>query len=114
MKNIGVDLVEIEEIEKIGIDKIANRILSNSEKYLYNQIENKKRKISFLAGRWAAKEAIFKAYKRGHLDNNYCNWSILNDLTFGFPYVLHYSFSTQIMISISHSKNYALAFVILL
>lgn len=114
MKNIGIDLVEMQEIEKIGINKIADRILSDAEYLIYKDISNFKRKISFLAGRWAAKEAIFKAYQKGNLQNNYCDWSILNDSISGFPYVIHSYLSAQIMISISHSTNYALAFVILL
>lgn len=114
MKNIGIDLVEMQEIKKIGVDKIADRILSDEEYLIYKDISHLKRKISFLAGRWAAKEAIFKAYQKGNLKNNYCEWSILNDSISGFPYVIHSYLSTQIMISISHSTNYALAFVILL
>ncbi|MEZ0180411.1 holo-ACP synthase ['Camptotheca acuminata' phytoplasma] len=113
MKNIGVDLVEIEEIKKIGIEKVSNRILSDLEKKIYTNINNEERKISFLAGRWAAKEAIFKSFQKGNLQNNYRDWSVLNDPESGFPYVVHSSLS-KMMISISHSKNYALAFVILI
>ncbi|WP_323847536.1 MAG: 4'-phosphopantetheinyl transferase superfamily protein [Phytoplasma sp.] len=114
MKNIGVDLVELEEIKKVGIDKIANRILSNEENLIYQKINHLTRKISFLAGRWAAKEAIFKAYRKGDYQNNYSDWSILNDEASGFPYVINSYLTCKIMISISHSKNYALAFVVLL
>ncbi|MGI3136371.1 MAG: holo-ACP synthase [Candidatus Phytoplasma vitis] len=114
MKNIGVDLVEIKKIEKIGIEKVANRILSNAEKLIYQDINHLSRKLSFLASRWAAKESIFKAYQKGNLKNNYRDWSILNDLNSGFPYVIHSDSSSKIMISITHTENYALAFVILL
>ncbi|QTX02655.1 holo-[acyl-carrier-protein] synthase [Candidatus Phytoplasma luffae] len=113
MKNIGIDLVEIEEIKKRSIEKISERILSDLEKNIYNNINHKEKKISFLAGRWASKEAIFKAYQKGNSTNNYRDWSILNNPQTGFPYVKHDS-KCKIMISISHTKNYALAFVILL
>ncbi|WP_341266416.1 holo-ACP synthase [Candidatus Phytoplasma fraxini] len=114
MQNIGIDLVELEEIKKIGIDKIVNRILSHQENLIYQKINHLTRKISFLAGRWAAKEAIFKAYRKGNYQNNYSDWSILNDEVYGFPYVVHSFLTCTIMISISHSQNYALAFVILI
>ncbi|AYJ01543.1 ACP synthase [Candidatus Phytoplasma ziziphi] len=114
MKNIGVDLVEIKKIKKIGIEKIADRILSNAEQLIYQDINHLSRKLSFLGGRWAAKEAIFKAYQKGNLKNNYRDWSILNDLNSGAPYVIHSDSSSKIIISITHTENYALAFVILL
>jgi holo-[acyl-carrier protein] synthase len=112
MKNIGVDLIEIKKIKDIGLDKIANRILSDKEYEFYSKITNKSRKYSFVAGRWAAKEAIFKAYAQGDLTNNYSDWSILNHEFFGFPYVID-PYQNNIMISISHTDNYAISFVIL-
>ncbi|TVY12463.1 holo-ACP synthase [Candidatus Phytoplasma pini] len=112
MKNIGIDLVEIYRIKTIGMQKIVNRVLSLKEIDIYQQIRHMEKKYSFLAGRWAAKEAIFKAYQRGDLKNNYRDWSILNDIVSGFPYVENIS-NPRIMISITHSENYALAFVIL-
>ncbi|KAB8122042.1 MAG: holo-[acyl-carrier-protein] synthase [Candidatus Phytoplasma cynodontis] len=113
MKNIGIDLIEIKRIEKIGLKKIINRIFSEKEYKLYVKINNLKKKLNFIAGRWAAKEAIFKAYQKGNLKNNYKDWSILNDEKYGFPYVENIT-NPQIMISITHDNNYALAFVILL
>ncbi|MBP3059210.1 4'-phosphopantetheinyl transferase superfamily protein [Texas Phoenix palm phytoplasma] len=113
MKNIGIDLIEIKKIKKIGIEKFVNRIFSPSEKELYDKISNLKRKYSFIAGRLAAKEAIFKAYRKGNLKNNYSDWSILNDLEFGFPYV-EGPLKKKIIISITHTDNYAAAFVLLL
>ncbi|MFR0367991.1 holo-ACP synthase [Candidatus Phytoplasma palmae] len=113
MKSIGIDLVEIKKIKKIGIDKFVNRIFSPSEKVIYSQISNLKRKYSFIAGRLAAKEAIFKAFRKGNLKNNYSDWSILNDEKFGFPYVEGPLEEKKIMISITHTENYAVAFVIL-
>ncbi|MDV3167171.1 MAG: 4'-phosphopantetheinyl transferase superfamily protein [Vigna little leaf phytoplasma] len=114
MKNIGIDLIEINRIKKSEIEQIAKHILSHLEYNIYNQIKNLKRKYNFLAGRWAAKEAIFKAYQIGNLKNNYSDWAILNDETKSFPYVKHKHKKDSIIISISHSENYAVAVAILL
>ncbi|KXT29365.1 phosphopantetheine--transferase domain protein [Candidatus Phytoplasma oryzae] len=113
MKNIGIDLIEIKKIQNIGIEKVANRIFSIKEYKIYNEINHLKRKLSFIAGRWAGKKAIFKAYQKGNLKNNYKDWSILNNKENGFPYIENIS-KPKIMISITHSENYALAFVILI
>ncbi|MDO8167895.1 holo-ACP synthase [Candidatus Phytoplasma melaleucae] len=112
MKNIGIDLVEMKTIKKIGVQKIANRILSKLEYQIYNKILSVKRKCHFVAGRWAAKEAIFKVYSKGNLCNNYYDWSILNDEKNGSPYVIDF-YNNQVMISITHTDNYALALAIL-
>ncbi|WBL31554.1 holo-ACP synthase [Candidatus Phytoplasma sacchari] len=113
MKNIGIDLIEIKRIKKIGIEKIAKRIFSQKEYIIYNKMNNFKQKLNFIAGRWAGKEAIFKAYQKGNLKNNYNDWSILNDKKYGFPYVENIT-NPKIIISITHDDKYALAFVILL
>jgi holo-[acyl-carrier protein] synthase len=116
MKNIGIDLIENSKILEIGINEISERIFSKKEHEIFNKIKNLKIKINFIAGRWAGKKAIFKAFQKGNMKNNYKDWSILNDSNFGFPYVEHTSNCNNynIMISITHSKNYSLAFVILL
>ncbi|MDV3178804.1 MAG: 4'-phosphopantetheinyl transferase superfamily protein [Candidatus Phytoplasma australasiaticum] len=112
MKNIGIDLIEINKIVKIGLNSISHRILSTQEHHIYKKITSLKSKSFFLAGRWAAKEAIFKTYKKGNLTNNYCDWSILNDNT-GASYIID-KYSNQFMISITHTDKYALALVIML
>ncbi|KND62683.1 holo-ACP synthase [Candidatus Phytoplasma phoenicium] len=114
MKNIGIDIIEINRIKKSGIEKIAKHILSHLEYEIYNKITNIKTKYSFLAGRWAVKEAIFKAYQIGNLQNNYSDWTILNDTKKGFPYIKNNHKTESIVISISHSENYAIALAILL
>lgn len=114
MKSIGIDIIEISRIKENGIEKIAKRILSHLEYEIYNKIINLTTKYSFLAGRWAAKEAIFKAFKTGNLQNNYSDWTILNDSKKGFPYIQNKDKKDNITISISHSQNYAIALAILL
>ncbi len=112
--DIGIDLVEIKRLETIGIDKLAQRILSETEALEYQKINHPNRKKSYLAGRFAAKEAIFKAFKKGDLTNNYKDFSILNDIS-GAPYVLSDKYKEiEIKISITHTEAYAAAFVILI
>ena len=62
-----------------------------------------KQKKEYLAGRFASKEAIFKATQ----DINYLDYAILHGPN-GVPYVLHHP---EIQISISHSRTIAIAFV---
>ncbi|MCD6319022.1 holo-ACP synthase [Candidatus Aerophobetes bacterium] len=65
IKGIGVDLIEIERIEK-ALQKwdelLEKKILTprEIEEIEYRRIR-RRRKLSFIAGRFAAKEAIFKS-----------------------------------------------------
>ena len=69
---------------------------------------NSKKKIEWLAGRFAAKEAIYKAI------NSYYNCSLRNIEILvdknGAPYCEIENF--EIYISISHDEEYAIAFAI--
>ena len=105
----GVDITEVRRIrqavEKWGED-FLKRIFTNAE------IENAKTKTSFyqhLAGRFAAKEAIFKA-----LGDNQLSWQdiqIHNDEA-GKPVCVFLNGrgkDINVVISISHVKTYAVA-----
>lgn len=57
---IGIDLIEIERIQNVGIERLAQRILTTLElQELSTQPPH--RKLEMLAGRFVAKEAISKA-----------------------------------------------------
>jgi len=59
--NTGIDIVHNNRISKhIYNQKFIKRVLSDYEISKYNEISNYRRKIEFLAGRFAAKEAITK------------------------------------------------------
>lgn len=122
MKNTcGTDIIEVnrikEDIEKIG-DKFLKRIFTDKEiKYC----ESKKlQKYQHYAGRFAAKEAIFKAISK-FLDNKYSvswkDFEIINDKQ-GRPKVnllnINIDKIQSIDISISHCELYAIANVIIL
>jgi holo-[acyl-carrier protein] synthase len=95
---IGCDIVQLSRFESRP-DRFAQRILTNLEK---NEYVKSKNKINYLAGRWACKEAIYKI--TGKVEN----LSILNDPT-GKPFVFD---CTELKISISHEKDYAIAVAI--
>ncbi|AGL91031.1 holo-ACP synthase [Candidatus Phytoplasma australiense] len=116
VQNIGIDLVEIKKIQKIGIQVIATRILSSQEKKFFLTFCNQERQLTFLGGRWAAKEALFKALTAQNLNNsqsNYHDWSILNDSN-NAPYLENPQWKNRVLLSITHTHNYALAMVLIL
>ncbi|MCU0651727.1 MAG: holo-ACP synthase [Candidatus Omnitrophica bacterium] len=105
----GVDITEVrrlrQAVEKWG-DAFTNRIFTKVE------LENAKTRGSFyqhLAGRFAAKEAVFKAL--GNKNLNWKDMEILNDRD-GRPrctIVRSKAKNLHVHISISHVKNYAVA-----
>ena len=113
---IGNDVVEVSRIKKaLENPKFKERVYTESEVDL---IELKGGKWESYAGRFAAKEAIAKAFGTGVRDFNFSDIEILND-TFGKPMVtlknglenMYVGF--KIEMSISHSKEYATAVAII-
>ena len=113
---VGIDIVEIQRIKEIYSrygERFARKILSNSE--LRNFYKNKN-KISFLAKRFAAKEAVGKALGVGIKNGSILkNIEIKNDLN-GKPFVninnikkLNMAEKKEIHISLSDEKKYAVA-----
>jgi holo-[acyl-carrier protein] synthase len=108
-KEIGVDLVEFAQIKEKINDRFIKRILSNRELSRYNSISNDQRKLEYIAGRFAAKEAYTKVYKNFSTPLNFIDVEVLTD-EFGAPYIeSKYMPNDNIKISISHSKNYVIA-----
>ncbi len=99
---IGTDIVYIPRIELK--ESLIRYILTEDEYTQFLLLKNDKRRKEYLAGRFAAKEAIFKATQ----DPNYLSYSILNEDN-GRPYVKNHP---EIQISLSHDGEYALAFII--
>jgi len=105
----GVDITEVRRMRQ-AIDKWGEGFLSRifTEKELENA-QNRGSLHQHLAGRFAAKEAVFKAL--GDMGLNWKDVQILND-TDGRPHCLILSGKGKKMdvhISISHIKNYAVA-----
>lgn len=115
---LGNDIIEISRIEKAILrnKKFIEKIFTDSEiKY----IEKKANKYESYAGRFAAKEAISKAFGTGVRDFAMTDIEILND-ELGKPNVYlknrlkeKYS-SYNIMLSISHNKSSAIATAIVI
>ncbi|NDI35157.1 holo-ACP synthase [Chengkuizengella sediminis] len=119
---IGNDLIEISRVENVVNKnhgkKFVDRILTPQEKNIY--MKREKNSVEFVAGRFAAKEAVVKALgcgigkKIGFQDINI----VPNEL--GKP-ICHISgqiledlgvFESKIHISITHSATMAAAFAV--
>lgn len=115
IKGIGIDICELKRIEAIlqKQPKFVNRILTDQEK-LYLEELTEKRKVEFLAGRFAAKEAFSKARGTGiGSDLSFLDIEIHKDEK-GKPFIFKPQNKGEIAyLSISHSKDYAVAQVII-
>src|SRR3989339_1585843 len=111
---IGIDLVELDRLKELMSDRFIDRILSVEEKKLYENIAAENTKLSFIGGRFASKEAIFKAISKGPGKTNYIDFSILNDVS-GKPYVKTSFFTHDeiVHISITHTVSMAFAYVMI-
>lgn len=103
---IGCDIVDIRRIEKAMRKEGFLKILSEHEITLYEQYQGK-RQAEWLAGRFAAKEAIFKAVHAQFP-------CVLHDIEVlydehGAPVCTSFP-SCIIHISISHENDYAIAY----
>ncbi len=112
---IGVDLIELNRIERAVIKnkRFISRILTINEQKLYNELPSFKRKIEYLAGRFAVKEAFAKATGEGLGKLSFQDIEILKQEN-GAPYVSATGYENkQIFVSISHSKEYVVAQIVL-
>ncbi|MBU0548708.1 MAG: holo-ACP synthase [Candidatus Omnitrophica bacterium] len=108
----GVDIIEVKRI-KGAVEKYGKiflkRIFTDKELECVKQHNNS---YQHMAGRFAAKEAVFKALGKATL--NFQDVEILNDSQ-GKPYcsLINLKNKVDIYISISHIKNYAVASAII-
>lgn len=112
---IGIDLIELNRIEASirKDDRLVKRILTEQERKVYEGFQKQKRKIEYLAGRFAAKEAFSKAAGTGIGQLSFQHIEVLN-LSSGAPVVKAQGFSNEkCFVSISHSEHYATAQVII-
>ncbi|MDG4657913.1 holo-ACP synthase [Ectobacillus antri] len=108
----GIDIIELARIEKLlEQPKFLERILTEREKHKAAHLSGQ-RKVEFVAGRFAAKEAYAKAVGTGiGKEVSFLDIEILNDEK-GKPVCVAPS-SHIIHVSISHSRDFAVAQVIL-
>lgn len=111
MKGIGTDIISIDRIRKIkNRDAFARKILSEQERTIYEAFAHEQRRVEYLAGRFAVKEALYKAAPAFCQGKSYQDFSILND-EIGKPYLLAPNMG-KIHLSLSHCRDYAVAFVV--
>ena len=118
---IGIDIVELKRVDQIYSkygDKFAKKILSNSE---LKNFQDSNDKISLLAKRFAAKEAVGKALGIGILNGILLKNIFITHDSLGKPLVkinnikkLKLHLDKIIHISISDEKKYAVANAIIL
>lgn len=117
---VGTDIVEINRMETIQLDRLIQRILTEQEQaYLPTK---KEQRLQFVAGRFAAKEAIAKALGTGvGAFFSFQDAEIIPDPK-GKPEVKISSAlekrlvdfrPIQIHLSISHSEHVAVAMVVI-
>ncbi|AHI53992.1 holo-[acyl-carrier-protein] synthase [Spiroplasma sabaudiense Ar-1343] len=104
MQKIGIDIVEVKRIKLKN--RIVELILHCAEIEIFKSKSNKRSQKEFLAGRWAAKEALIKTLSQPVAMNN-INIAYQNQQ----PVFENKEFSNY-LVSISHEKKYAIAVVI--
>lgn len=110
---IGIDIVELERIQKLleRQNRFVDRILTESEKELFESLTSR-RKVEFFAGRFAAKEAFSKAFGTGIGEElSFLDIEIEKDEK-GKVYITK-PLKDGVHLSISHSKEYAVAHVVI-
>ncbi|CQR48272.1 Holo-[acyl-carrier-protein] synthase [Paraliobacillus sp. PM-2] len=115
INGIGIDIVEISKLKKVYARKsrFATKILTDQEIAQLGKCKTEKRRIEFLAGRFAAKEAFAKAYGTGIGKLGFKDIEVIKN-DYGAP-AIHSSFTRdkQVYVSISHSEHYAVAQVVI-
>ncbi|WP_047981042.1 holo-ACP synthase [Ornithinibacillus contaminans] len=114
IKGIGIDIIELERIEKsLENKRFVERILTERERERFLTISSHARKIEFVAGRFAAKEAFAKAMGTGIGKLSFQDIEIGNDEN-GAPFItVALDEAMNIFVSITHSREYAVAQVVL-
>lgn len=112
---IGTDMVEIERIQKACENiHFFERVFTEKERELG------KKNISTLAGNFAVKESVVKAFGTGFRGIEFQEIEVLRDLL-GKPYIILYGKAeekqkelgiNQLYVSITNTKQYAMAFVV--
>ena len=115
---LGIDIIEVSRFDSNNLDKLSKRILTPQELTHFN---SSKKQVSYLAKRFAVKEAAAKALGTGISEKiSFQNFNIYNN-DLGKP-VLELSGEAKALslkkniisnhVSISDEKHYAVAIVI--
>ena len=109
----GIDLQEISAVKRAydRNPRFAKKVLTPKEWERFESLSGS-RQMSYLAGRWAGKEAFSKAWGTGIGAVGFKDIEILNNDK-GAPVVTQSPFEGKVFISISHSGDFVQASVIL-
>lgn len=109
----GIDLQELSAVEKAfqRNARFAEKVLTSNEYATFNTLKGR-RQMTYLAGRWSAKEAFAKAMGTGIGQVGFQDIEVLTDKA-GKPYISQSPFSGKTFVSISHSGDFVQASVIL-
>ena len=119
---IGTDICQLSRIEKLLNSSKREHFLEKT--FTREEIDNmppQKKEVSYFAGRWAAKEAVAKALGSGF--GAQCRWLdiTIRKMASGAPEIVLSEVTEQsakdlgiekFHISISHEKEYAVAFAV--
>lgn len=117
MKPIGVDIIEIERVAH-SIERFGQRFLRRI--YTERELAYCQGRVTSLAARWAAKEAVGKALGTGIGDMKWLDIEVVNNER-QCPSIQLHGLAAELAaqqglsgfaISISHAKDYAVAFVV--
>jgi holo-[acyl-carrier protein] synthase len=117
MRVIGVDMIETERVAQ-SISRFGERFLKRV--YTERELTYCQGRVSSLAARWAAKEATAKALGTGIGDVSWQEIEIISQTNQQPLLQLHGAASAlaeqlglaEFAVSLSHTKDYAIAFVI--
>ncbi|WP_188207800.1 holo-ACP synthase [Alkalibacillus aidingensis] len=116
IKGIGIDLTELDRIKRLHKrqPRFYRRVLSLKEQETFKSYRNDRRKIEFLAGRFAAKEAYSKATGTGiGKDISFQSLEVISNQS-GQPCIwVNGEQDPSVFVSISHSRHYVVAQVII-
>lgn len=113
IRGIGMDIVEITRIQRLieRQPKFIERILTKKEQLVFHNRRGR-RQYEYAAGRFAAKEAFAKALGSGIGEElSFQDIETAAD-EYGKPYI-EAPFSSGVHLSITHSKEYAAAQVVI-
>ena len=111
---LGMDAVELSRIEKIVAEPktFLQKVLTPAELEKYNGLPTK-RKVEFLAGRFAAKEAYAKALGTGIEQHvSFQDIEVLNDAS-EKPVLVCKRYDHKTWVTITHTNHDAYAVVVL-
>lgn len=106
IRGIGCDIVDLKRLD-FENENFVLKILTTDEYLIFKEKNTCKQKREFLGGRFAVKEAFFKACGIEEKILSFREIEVLNDAN-GKPYINY----PNTFISIAHENDYAIAYVI--